>query len=38
MTRPPIPRGAGDVSAQWMQQALTAGGAVGSSSCQRDRA
>ena len=27
MTRPPIPRDAGEVSAQWMQQALTAGGA-----------
>ena len=27
MTRPPIPKHAGEVSAQWMQQALTAGGA-----------
>ena len=27
MTRPPIPRGPEEVTAQWMQQALTAGGA-----------
>ena len=27
MTRPPIPQNAGEVTAQWMQQALTAGGA-----------
>lgn len=27
MTRPPIPRDAGEIRAQWMQQALTAGGA-----------